>query len=134
MISITHLNLFVLDMVEQRTVIIIESIKLSAFVMKVLEVNIVIIVKTVKKLIQLVPKSLVQQCIILKNYINFYQEENMMNMDIQPMQAGISLMILWNLVFLMKSVVGLITQIILIERSWWENLALENSTFPILMW
>jgi len=104
-------------MVEQRTVIITESIKLSAFVMKVLEDNIVIIVKTVKKLIQLVPKSLVQQCIILKNYINFYQEENMMNMDIQPTQAGISLMILWNLVFLMKSVVGLITQIILIEQS-----------------
>jgi hypothetical protein len=95
-------------MVEQRTVIIIESIKLSAFVMKVLEVNIVIIVKTVKKLIQLVPKSLVHQCIILKNYINFYQEENMMNMDIQPTQAGISLMILWNLVFLMKNVAGLI--------------------------
>lgn len=104
-------------MVEQRTVIIIELIKLSVFVMKVLEVNIVIIAKTVKGLIQLVLKSLVQQCIILKNYINSYPEENMMNMDIQLMQADISLMILWNLVFLMKSVVGLITQIILIEQS-----------------
>jgi|688.fasta_scaffold1428473_1 hypothetical protein len=89
-----HLNLFVLDTVELRIVIIIESTKLNAFVMKDLEVNIVIIVKTVKKLIQLVQKSLVQQCIILKNYINFYPEENMMNMDIQLMQADISLMIL----------------------------------------
>lgn len=81
-------------MVEQKIVITIELIKLNVFVMKVLEVNIVIIVKTVKKLIQLVLKSLVQQCIILKNYINFYQEENMMNMDIQPTQVDISLMVL----------------------------------------
>jgi len=112
-----HQNLFVPDMVKQRTVIIIELIKLSVSVMKVLEVNIVIIAKTVKELTQLVLKSLVQQCIILKNYISSYQEENMMNMDIQLMQADISQMILWNLVFLMKSVVGLISQIILIGQS-----------------
>jgi hypothetical protein len=81
-------------MVEQRIAIIIELIKLSVFVMKDLGVNIVIIVKIVKELIQLVQKSLVQQCIILKNYINSYPEENMMNTDIQPMQADIFLMIL----------------------------------------
>jgi hypothetical protein len=81
-------------MVEQKTVIIIELIKFSVFVMKVLGVSIVIIAKIVKELIQLVQKSLVQQCIILKNYIHSYPEENMMNMDIQPMQADISLMIL----------------------------------------
>ena len=81
-------------MVEQRTVIIIELIKFSVFVMKVLGVSIVIIAKIVKELIQLVLKSLVQQCIILKNYIHSYPEENMMSMDIQLMQADISRMIL----------------------------------------
>ncbi len=111
------LNLYVPETVELRIVIIIELIKFSVFVMKVLEANIVTIVKTVKELIQLVLKSLVQLCIILKNYTNFYPEENMMNMDIQLMRADISQMILWNLVFLMKSVVGLIIQIILIELS-----------------
>ena len=128
------LNLYVPETVEQRTVIIIELIKFSVFVMKVLEANIVTIVKTVKELIQLVLKSSVQLCIILKNYTNFYPEENMMNMDIQLMRADISPMILWSLVFLMKSVVGLIIRIILIELSWWENSALENFTLLILMW
>jgi hypothetical protein len=111
------LNLYVPETVEQRTVIIIELIKFSVFVMKVLEANIVTIVKTVKELIQLVLKSSVQLCIILKNYTNFYPEENMMNMDIRLMRADISPMILWSLVFLMKSVVGLIIRIILIELS-----------------
>lgn len=128
------LNLYVPETVELRTVIIIELIKFSVFVMKVLEANIVTIVKTVKELIQLVLKSSVQLCIILKNYTNFYPEENMMNMDIQLMRADISPMILWSLVFLMKSVVGLIIRIILIELSWWENSALENFTLLILMW
>ena len=128
------LNLYVPETVELRTVIIIELIKFSVFVMKVLEANIATTVKTVKELIQLVLKSSVQLCIILKNYTNFYPEENMMNMDIQLMRADISPMILWSLVFLMKSVVGLIIRIILIELSWWENSALENFTLLILMW
>lgn len=128
------LNLYVPETVEQRTVIIIELIKFSVFVMKVLEANIATIVKTVKELIQLVLKSSVQLCIILKNYTNFYPEENMMNMDIQLMRVDISPMILWSLVFLMKSVVGLIIRIILIGLSWWENSALENFTLLILMW
>ena len=110
------LNLYVPETVELRTVIIIELIKFSVFVMKVLEANIATTVKTVKELIQLVLKSSVQLC-ILKNYTNFYPEENMMNMDIQLMRADISPMILWSLVFLMKSVVGLIIRIILIELS-----------------
>lgn len=128
------LNLYVPETVELRIVIIIELIKFSVFVMKVLEANIATTVKTVKELIQLVLKSSVQLCIILKNYTNFYPEENMMNMDIQLMRADISPMILWSLVFLMKSVVGLIIRIILIELSWWENSALENFTLLILMW
>ena len=128
------LNLYVPETVELKTVIIIELIKFSVFVMKVLEANIATTVKTMKELIQLVLKSSVQLCIILKNYTNFYPEENMMNMDIQLMRADISPMILWSLVFLMKSVVGLIIRIILIELSWWENSALENFTLLILMW